>query len=75
MQLSARSPATFAHFGECSVGVLAHLLILSDSPGLSSSFDSGEPRWSMPDREQDEQGNWKYLGLQFSITALPRSRT
>ena len=45
----------------------------SDSvPGLSSSFDSGEPFCRSQTVANANSANWRYSDCQFSITALPK---
>jgi len=46
----------------------------SDSrPPWSSSFDSGEPRWSSHTVNRIMSVNWRYSDCQFSITSTPKS--
>ena len=39
----------------------------------SSSFDSGEPRWSSHTVNRIMSVNWRYSDCQFSITSTPKS--
>ena len=67
-------PATLAQPGEFCWACGPTFCRWSDSPpALSSSFDSGEPRWSSQTVSRMKSVNWRYSDCQFSITALPKS--
>jgi hypothetical protein len=67
-------PSTFAQRGEFCCAYGPTFCASSDSsPALSSSFDSGEPRWRSQTVSKTNSVNWRYSDCQFSITAFPNS--
>ena len=69
-----RRPWTLAQLGERASACAPTRCSSSDPrPGLSSSFDSGEPRCRSQIVVRMNSVNWRYSDCQFSSTAVPNA--